>query len=187
MKSSTLSSSLFIIYLSLILYASLPALSLNLYESVCNEAGQDANTCMNALKTDSRIVAATNYLDLSKFILEMAFNKATSVQSYFEKVAIRFPEDNGIRKCSVVFYTDVLEDFKSASNKLGYNPRGALDDICAAGKEAMNCDKALEAEKSHNPQMHALNSGIHLLSEISILSVNHFALMGEISLRKLLN
>lgn len=174
MKSPTLSS-FFIICVSLIFYVSVPALSLNLYESVCNEAGQDASSCMSTLKGDSRIVAAQNYLDLSTFILEMAFNKATYVQSYYDKVHIRFPEDDAVRRCSIVFYTDVLEDFKSASNKLGYNPRGAIDDINAAGGEVMNCEKAL-GEKTKNPAMHDLNNGIYLLSKISSLAVNHIAL-----------
>ncbi|KAL5080769.1 hypothetical protein RYX36_009190 [Vicia faba] len=106
----------------------------------------------------------------------MAFNKATQVQSYFAKVAIRFPEDNAIRRCSVVFYVNVLEDFKSATYKLGYNPKGAIDDIHAAGEEVMKCEKVLSGEKSYNPSMHALNDGIYLLSKIASLTVNHFAL-----------
>ncbi|CAK8532800.1 unnamed protein product [Lathyrus sativus] len=178
MKSSRLSSSLFIIYLSLMLYVALPALSLNLYEIVCNEAGQDANSCMNILKTDSRIVAAKNYHDLSKFILEMAFSKATSVQSYYVKVGIRFPEDKAIRQCSLAFFADAMEDFESALYKLGYNPKGAIDDIHDAGNEVKRCEKALADEKSYNPSIHALNNGIYLLSEISFLAVNHFALKG---------
>ncbi|CAI8593850.1 unnamed protein product [Vicia faba] len=173
-------ASLFIIFLPLVLHVVVPVLSVNLYEIVCNEAGQDADRCVSTLKADKRVVAAKNYRDLSNSILEMAFDMATSIQSYFDKETIRFPKDNVIRRCSVK-YIDVMEDFKSAIYKLGYNTKGAIDDIHAAGSEAMNCERALSTQKPYNPSMHALNSQIYLLTEISVLAINHVALKEGLS------
>ena len=80
MKSSASSSLLFILCLCFIVYVPVPALRSNLYETLCNEAKEDANSCLNLLKDYSNITSATNYLDLSRSILEVALGKSKQAE-----------------------------------------------------------------------------------------------------------
>ncbi|CAK8532797.1 unnamed protein product [Lathyrus sativus] len=174
MKFTTLSSSsFFFICLSLILFAVSPALSVPLYETLCKLTRQDANDCLILLKSDARITSATNYHDLSKFILDLAVTTSISVQAYLGKVETDFPNDQAIKQCAQQFYPKTIAAFKSALDELDKDPQGAKNDIQAAGNGPGFCEKALQREKFDNPPIHVRNNQIFVISEVAFLSVNH--------------
>ncbi|CAK8532798.1 unnamed protein product [Lathyrus sativus] len=173
MKSTTLSSSsLFIIFLSLILYAA-PALSESLYETLCASTSQDANVCLMLLKSDSRVTSATNYDDLSKYILELAVKDTMEVQSFMASQFSTRPSDEGIRQCTLSFYPRAIELFKSALSKFAKDPQNAKNDIQGAGYESGLCVKALQEEGRNDASIKERNNQIFVISEVAFLSVNH--------------
>ncbi|CAI8593845.1 unnamed protein product [Vicia faba] len=170
------STSVFMICLSLIFFAAAPALSATLYESVCYliTRQQDVNDCLILLNQDSRITSATNYHDLSKFILELAATTARSVYAYLIKEGSDFPNDQAIRQCASVFYPATIVGFENALAKLDKNdPQSAKNDIQAAGNGPGLCEKALQGEKFFNPPMTVRNNQVFVLSEAALLSVSH--------------
>lgn len=137
MNSTTQSSTLlFILCLCLI---PLPTLCGNLYKTLCNEAKEDANNCLNLLKSNSRIISSTNYLDLSKYILEMAIDKATRAQNFIIKVTNEHPTQS-IRQCATEFYYETIESFRSSLSKLVMDPQNANDDAKHASDGLASCD-----------------------------------------------
>jgi len=177
MKSTSFSpSSLFIICFCLIFYVSVPALCVSLYETVCYEARQDANACLNLLKTDSKITTATNYHDLSKSILNFAFNKGLEAQAYLFKVAKQFPNDQAVGQCANVYYKKSIAYFGYATIDVDKvkDPQLAKNDVQTAGNGPSDCEKAIQNDKGiHDPAIHAKNNEMFLLSEISFLALNH--------------
>jgi len=177
MKSTSFSpSSLFIIFFCFICYASVPALCGNLYEIVCNEARQDANACLNLLKTNSKITSATNYHDLSKSILNFAFNKGLEAQAYLLKVAKQFPNNQAVGQCANVFYKKSIAYFGYAMIDVDKikDPQNAKNDVQTAGNGPADCEKAIQNDKRvHDPAIHAKNNEMFLLSQISFLAINH--------------
>jgi len=173
MKSTTSSFSFFIICLCLISYAVNPASCLNLYEIVCSETGPDSHACLDLLKGDYKIVAATNYHDLSTFILDLAIFQAIAFQGYIEDVANHFTHDKAIRQCADEFYIKIIALFKTALGELENNPQNSKNDVQSAGNGATNCEKAIRNEREFNPNIHAQNNQMFLLSEIAFFSINH--------------
>ncbi|CAL5185401.1 unnamed protein product [Lathyrus oleraceus] len=174
MKSTTFSSSsFFIILLSLIFFAASPAISVPLFESLCKLTRQDANDCLILLKPDSRITSATNYHDLSKFILDLAVTTSISVQAYLGELESDFPNDQAIKQCAQDFYPKTIAAFKSALGELDKDPQNSKNDIQAAGNGSGFCEKALQREKLNNPPIHVRNNQIFVLSKAAFLSVNH--------------
>jgi len=175
MKSTSFSpSSLFIIFFCFICYASVPALCGNLYEIVCNEARQDANACLNLLKTNLKITSATNYHDLSKSIVVFAFNQGLQAQAYLLKVAKQFPSDQAVGRCANEFYIMSIRYFGNAMIDVDKDPQNAKNDVKTAGDGPANCEKAIQNDKRvHDPAIHAKNNEMFLLSQISFLALNH--------------
>ncbi|KAL5080781.1 hypothetical protein RYX36_009202, partial [Vicia faba] len=116
---------------------------------------------------------ATNYHDLSKFILELSVTTSKSVQAYLGKVEIDFPNDQAVKQCAQDFYPKTIVAFENALEKLDKDPQSAKNDIQAAGNGPGFCEKALQREKFVNPPIHVRNNQIFVLSEAAFLSVNH--------------
>lgn len=151
-------------------YAVNPASCLNLYEIVCSETGPDSHACLDLLKGNHKIVSATNYHDLSTFILDMAIFQALSFQKDIEDVANHFTNDKAIRQCADEFYIKIITFFKKALGELEKNPQNSKNDVKSAGDGAENCEKAIRNERE---AIHAQNNQMFLLSEIAFFSINH--------------
>ncbi|KAK2420686.1 PMEI superfamily protein precursor [Trifolium repens] len=174
MKSTRLSSSsLFIFFLCLICYAAVPTLSLKLYEIVCHEASRDQDICVKFLSGDYKIVGATNYHDLSKYILDLTIYEATAVQEYFTSIAQKLPS-TAIRKCVNIFYNKAIDTLSRAMDELNNNPNYAKDDAKYAGDRVVDCDNGLQKQGiKYDPEVHDKNLEISALCEISFLAINH--------------
>ncbi|PNX79253.1 plant invertase/pectin methylesterase inhibitor protein [Trifolium pratense] len=173
MKSTRLSSSsLFIICLCLICHAAVPILSLKLYEIVCHETSKDLDFCLRFLGGDYKIVGATNYHDLSKYILDLTTYEAKSVQEYFTSVSQKLPS-NAIRKCINDFYNKAIDTLSRAMDELN-NPQYAKDDVAYAGDRVVDCDNGLQRQGiKYDPEVHDWNVAISALCKISFLAINH--------------
>jgi len=174
MKPTKLSS-LFIICLCLISYAIVPTLGLKLYEEVCSEARKYSQECLDLLKGDYKIVGATNYHDLSKYILDLAIFEAKSFQEYLVGKAKQFPKDQALKKCANQFLKSTVALFESSLSKLDTNPLSSRNDAQTASGGADNCDRAIQNEKpSFDPlPIRTHNNEMFLLSVTSSLSINH--------------
>ncbi|CAL5185402.1 unnamed protein product [Lathyrus oleraceus] len=170
MKSTILSSYFF---LSVIFFAVVPVLSEPLYVSLCASTSQDANVCLMLLKSDSRVTSATNYDELSKYILELAVKDSMLAQNYIVNQASIHPSDEAIRQCAQYFYPRAIELFKNALSKFQKDPQGAKNDIQGSGFESGLCVKALQEEGKKDPSIQLRNNQIFVLSEVAFLSVNH--------------
>lgn len=176
MNSSTLSSLLFTLSLFLILHAPMPALCDNLYEIVCNEAKEDASSCLGLLNGDTKITLAKNYLDLCNSILGLAIDKGTDGQNYITKVTNENPTQ-AIRQCATEFYGGAIASLRSSMGELTKNPQSAYNYAKAAGDGFVSCEDALIAEKTNNPTIHSLNKEMVLLSEIALLATKHLVII----------
>jgi len=176
MKSTTLSSLFFTFFLCIIFYAPLPAISGSLYVSLCNEyrPTEQIPYCVSLLKADSRIPLATNYHDLSKYILELALNDAISVKTYLTVLAKRYPSDKAIGECIYLTYVTALGALNSALNKLDNDPHSARDEAITAALGAYNCDKAFQNDTViHDPAIHIRNNEVSFVSIMASLGIIH--------------
>lgn len=175
MKSTTLSSLLFILFLCNVVYAR-PPVHGRLYESLCTEYRPigDVTYCVNLLKTDSRIVLAKTYHQLSKYILQMAIDKATSIQDYLIIMAKKFPNDKAVGDCVLPYYDNCIMSFHHALDEVeGEEPKSAMTDAQAATHEVSNCNKALQNDKpSFDPiAIYVRNNETFALGVMSILAI----------------
>ncbi|CAJ2666330.1 plant invertase/pectin methylesterase inhibitor protein [Trifolium pratense] len=168
-----------IIFLCLISHAIVPTLSLKLYEIVCSELLHDNGHCFDELQADSRINSATNYQDLSKFILDMAITEATRAHRYLIKNLNRTPNDPAIAQCASAFYNKCIGALRSSMSEMVQDPQSAIDDTKIAGDQITNCDNALQAQKTRNRfAIGVLNKEALLLTEISVLALTHLTHSG---------
>jgi len=177
MKSTTLSSLLFILFLCNIVYARRPVRG-RLYESLCSEYRpiSDIKYCVNLLKTDSRIPLAKTYHELSKYILEMAIDQATSVQAYLIIMAKKFPNDKAVGNCVLPFYDNCILSLHTALDEVvGNEPQSAITDAQAAGQEIYNCDKAIQNDKpSFDPiAVYVRNNETFFLRVMAVSAILH--------------
>ncbi|KAK7315289.1 hypothetical protein VNO77_33828 [Canavalia gladiata] len=171
MNSSTLSSLLFTLFLILISHAPLPTSGEILYESLCNEAGQDQAGCLQILKEDARFAEAKDYIKLSKLILEMGVKKGTEVQKHLKEIMKTNPSP-AITQCATTLYDGVVGSFKSSMGELKVDGLTANYDAKVAGDGPVTCDTALAASNIANPQIAALNKDILLISKLAYLATN---------------
>ncbi|KEH25928.1 putative pectinesterase inhibitor domain-containing protein [Medicago truncatula] len=176
MKSTTPASLLFIFFLCIIFYAPLPSSCTSLYEALCNEYKPEADIpkCLNLMKTDPNIPLATNYHDLSHYILEMALFKVTSVHIYLEVMAKYFPTNEAIGQCLTEFNNSVGA-VNNALIKLDNDPKSAREDAITAGFGGDNCNKALQnpPEKYVLDTIQDRNNEIFFVNVIASLSIIH--------------
>jgi pectinesterase inhibitor-like protein len=149
-----------------------------LYESLCREYRPigDVNYCVNLLKTDPRIPLAKTYHELSKYILQMAIDKATSIQDYLIIMAKKFPNDKAVGNCVLPYYDNCIMSFHTALDEVeGEEPKSALTDAEAACNEIKNCDKAMQNDKpSFDPiAINVRNNETFFLSVMSVLAIIH--------------
>jgi len=177
MKSTIPSSLLFIFFLCIIFYAPLPALCTSLYESLCNEyrPEEDIPKCLNLLKNDSKIPLATNYHDLSQYILEKALNEAILIETNYTELVKRFDTDKAISNCAYEFYNAAIGGLKSALNELENDPRSARIDAITAASEVNDCEKALGDTPASviDPSIRERNNEIYFISLMSSLAIIH--------------
>ena len=118
------------------------------------------------MKSDPNIPLATNYHDLSHYILEMALFKATTVHTYLEVIAKYFPSNEAISECLTEF-NNATGALNSALIKLDNDPKSARDDAITAAFGGDHCNKALQ-----NPsEKHVLDAIQDQNNEISFVSV----------------
>lgn len=167
-----------ILFLCLIFYAAVPVLGLGLYEIVCNEAKLVTDDCLDALRNNSTITSATNYRDLSKYILEKGLKRATSVHNYLIKVAKQYPNDPAIKQCSTDLYDSTVGAFINALSELDNDPDSAINFARAAGDGPAACEKAIEDEKANSLAIKILNNEISVLSIVAFIAIEHLTHSG---------
>ena len=177
MKSTT-QTSLLIFFLCIISYAPLPAISISLYESLCNEysnPSRNIKLCLNILKTDPKITSATNYHDLSQHILEKAAQDSQVVFQDFKEAKKRFPNDPAINSCIKEYTDTVIQGFVDAMSSLPVEPQKSRESAIKAGFGANNCQKAFEKPEEKNvlATIHLRNNEIFFLGVIASLSIIH--------------
>ncbi|XP_061345827.1 uncharacterized protein LOC133291567 [Gastrolobium bilobum] len=165
-------SLLFTLSLIFISFAPLPALGINLYENVCKDAGKDNARCLNLLKAYPQITSAKNYVELCRFILEMAIKKSTEGQNYLKGVMKKNPSP-AIKECATVDYDELVESFKSSLGELVEDPSTANYDAKVAGDGPDTCDRALAQANIVDPSISTLNNNMKFLSNVAFFATNH--------------
>ncbi|KEH30241.1 putative pectinesterase inhibitor domain-containing protein [Medicago truncatula] len=184
MKSSASSSLLLIFCLCFIFYAPVPALC-GMYETLCNEAKEDANSCLNLLKHYSKITSAANYLDLSRSILQVALDKSTQAEHYINGKVMKEHPSGAAKQCGTECYGILTSmSLQSALDELVKDPHNLSYDLRTAGSGPPKCEDALEAANITNPAIHSMNIEMSLFCKIGFLATNH--LVVEKNHRKLL-
>jgi hypothetical protein len=149
-----------------------------LFESLCNEANKAIyiKGCLDLLKNESKVISATNYLDLSKSIMDLALGLTTQGQLFVQKNLIEnHHPTQAIKQCINEFYNQTINSLRSSLDELVKNPEGANKDAKLAGNGPENCEQALKAEKSKKDYgiMAYLNKEVTLICEISFLATKH--------------
>ncbi|KAK7308484.1 hypothetical protein VNO77_42091 [Canavalia gladiata] len=177
MNHSTLLSFMFTLSLIFISHAGrLPvpvATSAKLYQSVCKDAGKDANRCLKLLEAYPEITSAETNLTLCRHVLEMAIERSTEGRNYFIKTMKKNPSSAAIKNCATNFYYETVKSFKDALSELVSAPDAANYEAQIAGDGPVNCDSALGNEKIVNPSLSKLNNEIKFISVIAFLATNH--------------
>lgn len=150
----------------------MPAMCDTLYETICHEVKEDNDKCVLILKSDSRITSANNYLDLCTFILEMAIDKATKGQNDLIKLMNTHPTQ-AIKQCATLHYGGTVLSLRSSMSNLVKDPKDASFDANAAGDGPANCERDINAEKTHIPFINDLNDKVLLLCKIAFQATTH--------------
>jgi len=178
MKSTSISSFLFILFLCFIFYASLPALCLfvGVYVKVCAEYTPltEFKHCLKLLQTDPRIPSVATYPELSFYILEMSINEAMSTQASFIEMAQRFPTEEALSQCANEFYDTTITSFNNALDMLHKDALSSRNDVQDATRGVIGCIKALQnTNETFDPAVYARNNDTFLLSVVSFYAINH--------------
>ncbi|KAL1319552.1 hypothetical protein HN51_071809 [Arachis hypogaea] len=158
--------------LSLILLSHAATSSINLYESVCKDAGEDSEKCLVFLKDDPKILAARSYKKLAKVILEMGLKKGVEGQNFLKELAKSNPNSKAIAQCANELYDGVVGSFKSSLGELEQDALTASYDAKVASDGPTTCDRALAAENINNPSIANLNKDVLFLSSLSFFAVS---------------
>lgn len=143
----------------------------SLISIVCSSSSNKAEC--NAILGSSPLAAqAKNYRQLSKVVLEMAYNKAAAGQAFLKKLAAttKIP---ALTRCANFDYDGVVMSFKSSLGELKEDPQTANYDAKVASDGTAQCDRGMVAEHVVNPQVTALNSQINFYSELAFLVTNN--------------
>jgi hypothetical protein len=90
--------------------------------------------CLDLLKNESKVISATNYLDLSKSILDLALGLTTQGQLFVQKNLIEnHHPTQAIKQCINEFYNQTINSLRSSLDELVKNPEGANKDAKLAG------------------------------------------------------
>ncbi|XP_027362481.1 uncharacterized protein LOC113870081 [Abrus precatorius] len=162
-----------LIFISALASPSASAPGTELYQSVCKDAGENANRCLKFLGGYPKITGAKDYLSLCKSLLEVAIKRATEGQNYFVAAAKKKPSSAALKQCSTFFYDGLVRSFESASGELVESPDTANYDCKVAGDGPVNCNSALMDEKINDPALSNLNDQMSFLSYVAFLATNH--------------
>ncbi|KAJ1438431.1 Invertase/pectin methylesterase inhibitor domain superfamily [Sesbania bispinosa] len=102
----------------------------------------------------------------------MAINKATEGQNYFHKLMYTHPTQ-AIKQCANFWYGGTIASFRSSLSELVKDPQSANSDANAARDGPEGCQRAVNAEKSNNPQIRSVNYQTLLLCKTAFLATNH--------------
>ncbi|KAK2366628.1 hypothetical protein P8452_55159 [Trifolium repens] len=170
-----------IIFLCLISYAIVPTLSLKLFEIVCSELLHDNGHCFEEFQANPNISSATNYQDLSKYILDMTLTESTRAHRYLVKNYNFTPNDPAIAKCATEFYNKTIGALRSSMSEFVQDPENAINDVKIAADGITSCDSALIFQKTRNRfAIGVLNKEALLLTEISVLALGHLTHSGSL-------
>lgn len=126
--------------------------------------------CLKYLKGDPKTSSAKDYLELSKFTLELAMKKTLENRNWIKDL-LKTKEDPAIKGC-VDWYTRIFIWFRSSRSELGYDNLSANYDAKAAGDGADSCQALLDGAGIHNPGITARNNDSSLLSTIAFYVTN---------------
>ncbi|KAL5122890.1 hypothetical protein HKD37_02G003593 [Glycine soja] len=171
MNSSTLFLMLFTLSLILISHAPMSTLGITLYESLCDQAGQDKARCLEVLQTEPQIVGAKDNVELCKLILEFGLKKGLEAQRFLKDAMMTTPSP-AIVQCATSFYDGTIGSFKSSLSELAEDGQTANYDAKVAGDGPTTCDIALSNAKIVNPTISALNKDILLISKLAFLATD---------------
>ncbi|KAK7277384.1 hypothetical protein RIF29_18535 [Crotalaria pallida] len=170
MSSSKISFLLFTLSLILISHAPMPASGESLYERICKEYAKRTDDCLLILKSDSRIPTATNFLDLSNFILDFALKNGVEGQSFFSDLGKKNPSQ-AINQCAKVYYTSMVAAFKGAMSELKEHPDMARYQTSIATDDSKKCVSAIEGEKISNPEIDEINKVMSILCDAAFIAI----------------
>lgn len=172
MNSSTLFLMLFTLSLILISHAPMSTLGITLYESLCDQAGQDKARCLEVLQAEPQIVGAKDSVELCKLVLELGLKKGLEAQTFL-KEAMKTNPSPAIMQCATTLYDGTIGSFKSSLGELSEDGLTANYDAKVAGDGPTTCDTALSNANIINPSISALNKDILLISKLAYLATDN--------------
>ncbi|OIV89228.1 hypothetical protein TanjilG_24396 [Lupinus angustifolius] len=167
--------SYFLLTLSMILISQSPMLALgdSLFEIICKDDLKETIVCLQLLKTDPQISSATNYFDLSIFIMDFALKKGIEGQNFFINLGKKNPSQ-AINQCATIYYNSIITAFKGGKRELKEHADIARYETTVAGDGSKNCSSAIEAEKISNPAIDDINDKMSILSDAAFIAVVHY-------------
>lgn len=143
------------------------------YEVVCRG---DAH-CLKVLGSDPRIVAATEWVPLCSYILEMGANYGVKAQTYVKGLYSKYPSSEALKLCVNEDYTYSINSFRSSMGELIEDPMTANYDAKVAGDGPGMCKLNLDDEKLTLklviPAINAFNDGIKFFSNVAFEATNY--------------
>ncbi|CAL0302985.1 unnamed protein product [Lupinus luteus] len=173
MTSTKVSYLLFTLSMILISQAPTPALGDSLYEIICKDDLKETRDCLQLLKTDPQISSATNYFDLSIFIMDFALKKGLEGQNLFINLGKK-NSSQAINQCATIYYNSIITAFKGGKRELKEHADIARYETTVAGDGSTNCSRAIEAEKITNPAINDINNKISILCDAAFIAVAQY-------------
>jgi hypothetical protein len=104
----------------------------------------------------------------------MAIVKATEAQAFIVEFSNQHATQANIRQCGTAFYTDTINFFSDSLGDIDRNNFvGANDDAERASNGVLDCENILKHDKKDYPEIHSLNKGVYLMSDIAYLATKH--------------
>ncbi|XP_004496447.1 uncharacterized protein [Cicer arietinum] len=141
--------------------------------TICKGA-TDRAACENILGSNSEISHAKSFSQLSKEVLEFAYNQAVEGQNFLKGLA-QANNCPALTQCAHFDYDGAVMSFKSALAELTEDPQTANYDAKVAGDGPSQCDRGLASAQIVNPEVTALNRQILLLSEFAFLATSQLS------------
>ncbi|MED6132635.1 hypothetical protein PIB30_020973 [Stylosanthes scabra] len=146
--------------------------SSNLYESVCQDAGEYSQRCLDFFKGEPKVASAKSFKKLAKVVLEMGVKKGTEVQNMLKEMSKENPNSAALKQCANEHYDGVVASFKSSLGELEQDALTASYDAKVASDGPTTCDRALASENINNPTITNANKDVSFLSILSFFAVS---------------
>ncbi|OIV98687.1 hypothetical protein TanjilG_23979 [Lupinus angustifolius] len=173
---------LFPLSIILICYAPIASSSKDLANSVCNNANNEdgfgngngitLDDCFQLMTMDPKFYSASNYRDLSKFLIQFAIQKGTENKNKFIQLQKDFPKSKAIVQCGTTFYTAVISVFEAALKEWDTNTQNALHEISQSADGTEQCIVAIDGEKLVNGNITNMNKMMFLLTEATFSALD---------------